>query len=57
MDISQMAAQCRDLQARAAAAELSRRDAETAGMLRAEATGIEKQLKAAGYDLHSLVVL
>jgi hypothetical protein len=57
MDISQMAAQWSDLQLQATDAELFQRDAEKAGMLRAEAIGIEKQLKAAGYDLRSLVVL
>jgi hypothetical protein len=57
MYVSQMAAQLSDLQSQAAEAELFQRDAEKAGMLRAEARGIEKQLKAAGYDLHSLVAL
>ena len=57
MDVIQMAAQWSDLQSQAADAELFQRDAEKAGMLRAEAIGIEKQLKAAGYDLHSLVAL
>ncbi|MGF6648111.1 hypothetical protein [Paraburkholderia sp. GAS82] len=52
-----MAAQWSDLQLQATDAELFQRDAEKAGMLRAEAIGIEKQLKAAGYDLRSLVVL
>ncbi|WP_181969875.1 hypothetical protein [Paraburkholderia sp. DHOC27] len=57
MDVSQLAAQWNDLQSQATDAELFQRDAEKAGMLRAEAVGIEKQLKAAGYDLHSLVTL
>ncbi|MDE1181864.1 hypothetical protein [Paraburkholderia sp.] len=57
MDVRQMAAQWSDLQAQAADAEQFQRDTEKAYMLRAEAVGVEKQLKAAGYDLHSLVVL
>jgi hypothetical protein len=55
MDVSQMAAQWSDLQSQAADAEQYQRDAEKAGMLRAEAVGIERQLKDAGYDLRSLV--
>jgi hypothetical protein len=55
MDVSQMAAQWSDLQSQASDAEQFQRDAEKARLLRAEAIGIEKQLRAAGYDLHSLV--
>ena len=57
MDVRQIAAQWSALQSQAADAEWSQRDVERAGMLRAEARSIEQQLKAAGYDLHSLVAL
>ncbi len=56
MDVRQIAAQWNALQSEARDAELVR-DAGRAGMLRAEASSIEQQLKAAGYDLHSLVAL